>query len=130
MDAAPIVIGIAVVDQSGRYLVGVRPDDVALPGLCEFPGGKCRPGETPAECAVRECREETGLAVEPVASLATKRHRYPHGEVELHFWLCRPRRSADVAESHRGFTWVPAAELASLPFPEANAGVIELLSRR
>eukprot|EP00913_Durusdinium_trenchii_P035339 g33069.t1 len=56
-----VLIGIAVVEHAGQYLVGVRGDDGPLPGKAEFPGGKCRAGEMPRDCAVRECLEETGL---------------------------------------------------------------------
>ncbi|MCA9069030.1 MAG: NUDIX domain-containing protein, partial [Planctomycetaceae bacterium] len=54
-------IGIAIVEHNNCFLIGVRGDDSPLSGLAEFPGGKCQDGETPADCAVRECWEETGL---------------------------------------------------------------------
>ena len=38
-------IGIAVVESAGRILVGQRAADVPLPGLAEFPGGKCESDE-------------------------------------------------------------------------------------
>ena len=56
-------IGIAVVEQAGHYLVGLRGPDVPLAGYAEFPGGKCLPNESPEDGAVRECREESGLLV-------------------------------------------------------------------
>lgn len=34
------------------------------PDIWQFPGGNMDPGETPWECAVRECREETGIVFE------------------------------------------------------------------
>jgi len=116
-----IPIGIAVVERDGRYLVGTRPDGVPLAGYAEFPGGKCEPGETPEACAVRECREETGLVVEPVELLERRTWDYPHGRVELSFALCRP---VDGSEPAAPFRWVPRAELAGLRFPEANAAVV------
>jgi mutator protein MutT len=127
MNASPRQIGIAVVAHAGRYLVGVRSADQVLAGHAEFPGGKCEPGESPRACAERECREETGLDVVAERLLKQLRFTYPHGEVELHFWLCRPATSVHVRDDHRGYLWVGVDQLASLPFPEANRSVIRLL---
>jgi 8-oxo-dGTP pyrophosphatase MutT (NUDIX family) len=60
MPEAATRIGIAIVEHAGRFLVGVRGDGSPLSGKAEFPGGKCHENESPAECAVRECLEETG----------------------------------------------------------------------
>ena len=121
-------IGIAVVENNGRYLVGLRPQGVPLAGLSEFPGGKCESDETPRACAVRECREETGLMVVPTEQLATVNFSYPHGDVELHFWKCglAPGLSAD-ARPQGGFRWVDLQELRNLEFPEANRSILEQL---
>ncbi len=124
----PTTIGIAVVEHAGAFLVGCRPKNAPLAGMAEFPGGKCRPGEVPGDCAVRECMEETGLAVVPVELLMRVPFEYPHGAVDLHFWLCTPRAASDVAAEHRSYRWVPRKELGELPFPEANKPVIALLA--
>ena len=126
IDNSPVPIGIAVVEHSGCYLVGMR-DNEPLPGYAEFPGGKCRPGESPEQCALRECREETGLDVLPVKLLLNRQFTYSHGTVDLHFWLCRPADAEKIAEEHHRFRWVPVKELAALEFPEANDPVIEML---
>lgn len=126
--ARPIPIGIAVVESRGRYLVGIRPAGAPLEGFAEFPGGKCHPGETPGLCACRECLEETGLEVAAVDLLMHRVFTYPHGTFDLHFWLCRPTPKAVVADEHRGYRWVPASELSSLHFPEANLPLIEVLA--
>lgn len=120
------LIAIAVVRQGDRFLVGERPSGSVLAGHAEFPGGKVRPSETPADAAVRECREETGLEIEVAGELLTKTHRYDHGEIELHFFLCAPRDEHAAPASP--FRWVPRGELARLNFPAANAEVTELLS--
>jgi 8-oxo-dGTP diphosphatase len=121
-------IGIAIVEHAGRYLVGVRGPEQALAGCAEFPGGKCEPEESPQDCAVRECLEETGLAVVAERLLEQTTFAYPHGEVELHFWLCRVNGKTPLAADHCGFRWVTAEELRSLPFPEANRSVVAQLT--
>jgi 8-oxo-dGTP diphosphatase len=121
-------IGIAIVEHAGRFLVGVRGEGSPLPGKAEFPGGKCEAGESSAECAVRECLEETGLAVTAMRLLDQRVHQYPHGPVELSFWLCEPLSPESVAENHQGFRWVSREDLPSLDFPEANRHVLGLLS--
>jgi mutator protein MutT len=124
----PNRIGIAVVDGAGRFLVGVRAANEPLAGLHEFPGGKCRPGESPRECAVRECLEETGLVVQAVRELHRTTHAYSHAEVELHFWLCRPEPDSQIETDHNGYVWETANRLRELRFPEANAAVVEMLA--
>jgi 8-oxo-dGTP diphosphatase len=122
-------VGIAVVEHRGRYLVGIRGPG-PLAGKAEFPGGKCGPNESPAQAALRECREETGLEVMVVDLLMRRKFTYDHGTVDLQFWLCRPTGKAEVQSAHKEFRWVPAAELASLDFPEANQPLIEVLCKK
>ena len=119
------LIAVAVVRRGDAFLVGVRPAGSVLAGHAEFPGGKVRPGETLVEAAERECREETGIEVDIAGELLAKTHRYDHGEVELHFFDCRPRDEHATPASP--FRWVSRAELARLNFPAANAEVTKLL---
>ena len=121
-------IGIAIVEQAGHFLIGTRGPEVPLAGFAEFPGGKCGESEATEDCAVRECLEETGLFVQIERPLMRREHTYPHGTVDLHFYLCHPSREVSLSDEPRGFRWVPAKDLATLPFPEANAEVVRLLT--
>lgn len=120
-------IGIAIVQRQEAVLVGVRGPDGPLPGKAEFPGGKCHPDESAADCAVRECLEETGLAVTPVGLLHETEFQYPHGAMHLSFFDCRP--TDDPPPSPLGnFRWHPRADLTSLPFPDGNREVVRQLT--
>ncbi|REJ79809.1 MAG: NUDIX domain-containing protein [Planctomycetota bacterium] len=123
-------VGIAVVEHEGRYLVGVRESSAPLGGLAEFPGGKCRPGESAAECAIRECAEETDLLVEIVEPLLNRRYDYPHGAVDLHFFLCAPANGMDADKLKGTFEWIELAALREREFPPANRPVIDRLVDR
>lgn len=120
-----VPIAIAVVEHEGRFLIGIRPDDVPLPGLAEFPGGKMLPEETAEEAAVRECLEEAGLHVEPLGTHSIADHEYRHARVRLHFIACRV---VGDDRPRAPFRWVPRDELAQLQFPAANAELISQLA--
>lgn len=122
-------VAVAVVESGGAYLVGVRGPDGPLPGDHEFPGGKLNHGESPAEGAVRECLEETGLNVVARETLYECTHDYPHGRVELTFLLCTPLEQGRPPALGR-FEWHTAADLAELRFPEANAPVLARILER
>lgn len=126
-EETPTPIGIAVVEHAGHFLVGVRSDDGPLAGYAEFPGGKCLPDESPRDCAIRECQEETGLLVEPVELIFQTTFEYPHGTVDLNFWRCYLVDKRDVTNDHRGYRWVAVNALVDLRFPEANAPLLERL---
>ena len=120
-------IAIAVVEHAGRFIVGQRPRGVALAGLWEFPGGKIEPGETPEAAAVRECREETGLAIEPLFRYPEHVHEYEHGRVQLFFIACQLAANGAI-EPRAPYRWADRSELSSLEFPAGNAQLIELLA--
>jgi 8-oxo-dGTP diphosphatase len=122
----PTPIAIAVVEHAGNFLIGQRPADVPLGGLWEFPGGKIEPGESPEAAAVRECLEETGLAVEPLFRFPEHVHEYDHDRVQLVFVACRPQ-SQEVGPLPDPFRWVSRVELARYGFPAGNRAIIEQL---
>lgn len=124
----PLPIAVAVVLSEGRVLIGRRPEGVPLAGLWEFPGGKVAQGETASEAAARECREETGLAVEVGELDLEVVHSYPHGRLKIGFFPARPLDPA--AEPRLPFRWVRLGDLPDYSFPPANAGMIARLTGR
>ena len=125
MTALPArTIAIAVVECDGQFLVGPRPASSDLGGLWEFPGGKVEAGETPADAAIRECREETGVRLDNVQRIARHRHAYVHATLDLAFFYARLNRSAAPKPPYR---WVTRQELSKLSFPEGNAPVLRRL---
>lgn len=92
--------------------------------MWEFAGGKCEADETPEQCVIRECLEETGLqGDEPVLHNVIV-HEYPHATVEL--WCYEVGLAEVNAEPSpdSGFIWVNASTLRTLEFPEANRSLI------
>lgn len=91
---------VAVFGDRGRILLQHRADDDTW-GL---PGGYVDPCESPRETAVREAREETGLAVEPVEFVGVytrKPGQYgPHCLV-VHLYRCT-RTRGELRNSHEG----------------------------
>jgi mutator protein MutT len=127
--AGPIPVGIGLVRRAGRFRVRRRPAGTVYAGYWEFPGGKCEPGEAPDQATVRECLEEIGLRVVVGQLRRVTTHRYPHGLVELFFYDCTTEDPASEPAEGSGFEWVPAGQLNSLQFPEANEDIVEELGR-
>jgi mutator protein MutT len=128
-DALAIPAGIGLIRRGDAFLIRRRPAGTVYAGYWEFPGGKCEPGETPAQATARECLEETGLRIVVGRLRRTVRHRYPHGLVELSFHDCTTEDPAAEPDAATGFRWVPVEQLAGLRFPEANEPILEELAR-
>ena len=119
-------IAVAVVEHEGRFLIGQRDEHATLAGYWEFPGGKIESGESPETAAIRECLEETGLAVRITGAYPVVVHDYDHGRVRLHFMACQTEQGQSQPRSR--FRWVPAAELGGYAFPPANKTLLDLLT--
>ena len=122
-------VGIGLIRKGDSYLIRPRPPGSPMPGVWEFPGGKCEPGEDPRDAAVRECFEETGLEVRAVAARRVVLQCYPHGLVELSYFDCRPVAPDAEPDPHSGFRWVLAGDLSGYTFPPANGPILADLAR-
>jgi 8-oxo-dGTP diphosphatase len=124
----PVVVVAAVIERDGAFLLTLRPDGTHLAGHWEFPGGKCLPHETHVEALRRELFEELDIVGDVRGCLSRVTHSYPDRTVELHFYACG---FEGVAKPMLGqqMRWVRREELNQLPFPEADAALIEQLTR-
>jgi 8-oxo-dGTP diphosphatase len=123
-------VGIGLIQRGDRFLVRQRPAGAVYAGYWEFPGGKCEPGETPAEATARECLEETGLVVVVGALRRIVDHHYRHGRVRLFFFDCMIADPSAEPPAELGCRWIRAGALLSLQFPEANEAILEELASR
>lgn len=117
----------AVIEHDGRFLLTLRPAGTHLAHHWEFPGGKREPDESDAGALARELREELDIAADVGALEHAVTHDYPERRVELRFYRCAFSGEPRGMQGQE-VRWVARAELATLPFPEADAELIARLS--
>ena len=105
-----------------QLLVAERPAGKRFAGMTEWPGGRIEAGETPAEAAIRELREETGLiAPQGCATLLLVHEGAGPRPIRFHVHLVEfvdaPTPRALECVNPR---WLPAAEALALQFPPDN----------
>jgi 8-oxo-dGTP diphosphatase len=124
-----IVVAAAVIRREDEYFVTRRHAGVHLEGLWEFPGGKCDPGETLADCLRREIKEELDADIVVRDELLAVSHTYPDREVELRFFECNLKGSPRPMLGQE-MRWVKTEDLETLAFPPADGELLEVLRRR
>lgn len=109
--------------RDGQVLMMHRRKEPNL-GQWTAPGGKIELHESPAECAVRELREETGLvALErpELRLIVTEVSPLPDWQWLMFIYLVR-EFTGEVAGCAEGdLAWVPVDQVAQLDIPQADA---------
>ncbi len=127
----------AILERNGRFLL-IRRINPPSADLFAFPGGRGEPGETPAETALREFLEETGIAVTDPELFATYdlKTESDVGEVLSHFFLSVFLVKADetseaiAADDAADPGWYTVDEIRSLPVPPSVLECAERLAAR
>ncbi len=128
----PFLAVSAAIVRDGRVLIA-RRNKGASTGAFTLPGGVVEAGETLRQAVIREIREETGMAIEPVA-LAGQREfitRDEAGRVVRHFvilcFACRwmSGEGVPLLEELSELRWLRPAELAGLTTTEGLAEIVD-----
>lgn len=127
-------LGVLAVALRGPSVLLVKRANPPDAGFWGYPGGKVEPGETVAEAAMRELKEETGLVGTPGPVLGTKDviHHAADGSLAYHFFLvavlCEEARGqAAAADDAADLAWVPDEEVFAGMRPMSD-GVDRLLT--
>ncbi|MCP3968282.1 MAG: 8-oxo-dGTP diphosphatase MutT [Lentisphaerae bacterium] len=123
-----IEVGAAVICRDNEILLTSRPEHQDMAGFWEFPGGKIEPGESVAQCLIREIKEELDVKVRVFDTIYMLEHDYPDKTVSLHFVRCqldddqppRPLEGQDAA-------WVERDSLDNYPLLPADKPVADFL---
>ncbi len=123
-----IVVCAAVIERNGCVLLALRKAGGEQGLLWEFPGGKLIPGESPAQCLLREINEELNMHIEVNAILEVSSHCYnPEQQILLLAYLCRHLNGEGEALDCQDFRWVDPDEIENYNLAPADLPVLEKL---
>ncbi len=123
----------AIIKRGDRLLL-VRRINPPSQDMFAFPGGRGEPGETPADTALRELQEETGIVARRPQLFATYDlpSRDSAGQLTSHFLLsvflveADEQAAALAADDAADAGWFTLEEIRRLPAPES---VVECAER-
>lgn len=127
------MVGVGVVVWHGEQVLLIRRGKPPRLGQWSLPGGAQQLGETVAEAARREVREEAGLeiALGDVVATVDMIQRDPDGRVRYHYTLIDYVAEAPTATLHTGSDaaaarWFGLSEIAGLGLWSETNRVIHL----
>lgn len=129
----PRLASSAIVERSGRLLL-VRRSKPPAANLYAFPGGRAEVGETPAETALRELQEETGIVGRNPQLFEEFELLPEHGVAGSHYRLSVFRVEADshspaIAQSDAAEAgWYTPDEIDHLPVPDSVRACVRRLA--
>ena len=125
-----LTVVAALIESNGKLLVCQRKRGDTFELMWEFPGGKLKPGESPAEALARELEEELGVASEIGAEVMRARHQYAQMSEPIELIFLRARITGGTIENRvfESIEWREAQTVPELNFLPADRDLIHLLA--
>lgn len=129
MHTSPVAVAVAIVIRNGRVFIGCRPDNARYAGAWEFPGGACLEGESPADTALRELAEETGMHATVSREVFSSMNTFPDGrQYHVRYFVVLDAGGEPSHVYYPRIAWVQPAELSSYAMLEGNRAVIDRIA--
>jgi 8-oxo-dGTP diphosphatase len=124
-----ITVVAALIEADGKVLVCQRRRGDTFGLMWEFPGGKLRSGETPAQALERELHEELGVRAQIGKEIFRTRHQYAElsEPIDLIFFAAAVTPSDIRNQAFETMEWRSPTTLQELNFLPADRELIENL---
>lgn len=122
-----IIVSAAVILSNGKVLITKRSENMKLPNLWEFPGGKVKENETPEDCVIREINEELGVSIKVHSYFTTNLHKYDFGVIQLISYIAELKSGSIELREHADYQWVGACDLEGYEFAPADIPIVSKL---
>lgn len=124
-------ISLVFAEHEGKILLTRRQPWDSDPNLWDIPGGGIDPGENPAQAALREFHEESGIKVADtdLKFIKTVYERKPERDFVMNLYYTEIKGQPEVVvnpEEHSEFKWVTPDEAKQLPLLEDGAETIDI----
>jgi 8-oxo-dGTP diphosphatase len=122
-----ILVSAAIIISECKILITKRNENMKLPNLWEFPGGKVKENETPEDCVIREVNEELGVGIKLHSYYTTSIHKYDFGEIQLISYIGELESGSIELREHAAYQWVEVCDLVGYEFAPADIPIINKL---
>lgn len=124
-----IDVTAAILIENGRVLIARRRPGASQAGMWEFPGGKVRPNESPAQCLKREIQEELGIEIAVGEFFGESVYAYEDQTIRLLAYRVRAEGGEISRNDHAELAWVAIADLGRYRFCPADVPFTEKLRK-
>ena len=121
------VVGAVIFNESNQILCALRSQQMSLPGLWEFPGGKIEPNESPEGSLIREIQEELNCIIEVGDLVADATYEYPTITVRLITYKATIVDGVPNPNEHEKLIWLSIDKLHTLEWAPADLPTIDAL---
>ncbi len=121
------VLAAIILNEKGQVLLAQRKPGLSQALKWEFPGGKLKAGETPADCLKREIREELGLEIEIRRIFGAVNHSYSDKNIVLIAYFAELISGDMRLKDHQQVKWVDIDDLNEYELSPADIPFVDLL---
>ena len=119
-----IEVSCAIIIKDSKILAVQRGPKSSHPWKWEFPGGKIHPGETAAQCVIREIEEELRLRIEVLAQLESIEFDYGIKQIRLIPFICKIASGELILTEHVAKCWFDLSEWQTIDWSSADRELI------
>jgi 8-oxo-dGTP diphosphatase len=120
-----IKVAVGILRRDGKILACQRKKGGRYELKWEFPGGKVEPGETIAECLIRELREELAISLRSIDGIEVQSAEYKDGGLfEVSYCNVSAFEGEPANVVFEQIRWVTREELKTLDILEGNRDYI------
>lgn len=114
------VVGAIIKNENNEIFCALRSENMSLPNLWEFPGGKIEKNESKKDALKREIKEEFLCEIEVLDFVEDTTYDYGTFEVRLETYMAKIINGEPIAQEHAETKWVRIPELLKLNFAPAD----------